>query len=105
MSIPNRFTKPPKRTFGGEESSLEVDDTPESTGSPARRFLGRISFGGASRHRPSFVARWRNSTEEEGAGLTPMSQRPPIPSALQSAGETYTTPLPVLSMSVLSIVS
>jgi hypothetical protein len=87
-----------------DESALEVDDTPDST-STARRILGRVSFGAGSHHRPSFAARWRDTTDEEGAVATPMSERPPIPSALQSAGEAYTTPLPVLSMIVLSIVS
>jgi hypothetical protein len=36
--------------------------------------------------------------------LSPSAERAPIPSALQQTGETNTTPLPILSMIVLSIV-
>ncbi|KAJ7682964.1 major facilitator MFS-1 [Mycena rosella] len=91
---------PPRRSFGPDESAL--DDSPESpepTG--VRRLIGRISFGN-SLHRPSFASRWRNSSNEEGI-TTPGTERPPIPSMMQSSAETYATPLPILSMIVLSI--
>jgi hypothetical protein len=42
--------------------------------------------------------------EEEAVGAG-AAERPPIPSALQPANEPDTTPLPALSMIVLSIVS
>ncbi|EKM57989.1 uncharacterized protein PHACADRAFT_251932 [Phanerochaete carnosa HHB-10118-sp] len=64
-----------------------------------------MSFSSAFRHRPSFVTRWRRTAEDEemGAVSTPKSERPPIPSALQPPPEMCATPLPALSMIVLSI--
>lgn len=103
---PNRTTMPPHRSFGMDESALDDEnDTPQHETSAMRKVLGRISFGG-SQHRPSFAARWRNGAEEgaEGELLTPSSERPAIPTVVQPSGEAYTTPLPVLSMIVLSIV-
>ncbi|CAL1699459.1 unnamed protein product [Somion occarium] len=52
-------------------------------------------------HRPSFLNRWQNTGGEDGDGLD--SPKPPIPSALQPPPEVYATPLPMLSMIVLSI--
>jgi hypothetical protein len=95
---------PPRRTFalGAGDSALDDNDT---TPVAAASRLGRMSFG-QSQHRSSFAARWRGVADEEGrlTGM-PTSERPPIPSALQPSGEPCTTPLPVLSMTVLSIVS
>ena len=42
---------------------------------------------------------------ENGLPSPAKSERPPIPSALPSSGEAATTPLPILPMIVLSIVS
>ncbi|KAJ7439351.1 hypothetical protein FB451DRAFT_1151677 [Mycena latifolia] len=94
---------PPRRSFGPDESAL--DDTPESAEQTGvRRLIGRLSFGN-SQHRPSFASRWRNGSNEEGTTTpgTPTSERPPIPTMMQQSGETYATPLPILSMIVLSI--
>ncbi|KAJ7108561.1 hypothetical protein C8R44DRAFT_884628 [Mycena epipterygia] len=96
---------PPRRSFGPASDESALDDspeTPEQTG--VRKLIGRISFGN-SQHRPSFVSRWRNGSNEEGGGTpnTPNQERPPIPTMMQSSAETYATPLPVLSMIVLSI--
>lgn len=92
---------PPRRVFGSEGSALD-DDIPEQ--STARRILGRVSFGN-SQHRPSFAARWRSVITNDGdADGTPTTERPAIPTMMQSSGEAYMTPLPVLSMIVLSIV-
>ncbi|KAJ7064824.1 hypothetical protein C8F01DRAFT_1128328 [Mycena amicta] len=86
---------PPRRSFGRDESAL--DDTEPATESPVRRLIGRISFGGLSQHRPSFASRWTNND------ANPTTERAPIPHMIQSSAETYATPLPVLSMIVLSI--
>jgi len=95
---------PPRRSFGVNESALDDDnETPQYEQNAVRRILHRFSFG-SSRHRPSFTARWRNNVDEEGGMVMPTSERPPIPTMMQPAGEAYTTPLPVLSMIVLSIV-
>ncbi|KAJ7158242.1 hypothetical protein C8R43DRAFT_1086999 [Mycena crocata] len=93
---------PPRRSFGPDESALDDSpETPEQTG--VRRLIGRISFGN-SQHRPSFASRWRNGGNEDGGTPgTPTPDKPPIPTMMQSSGETYATPLPVLSMIVLSI--
>jgi hypothetical protein len=91
---------PQRRSFGVQDSALDDEETAQP--SVVRRVLGRISFGG-SQHRPSFTSRRGN---EEDTPETPntASDRPPIPTMIQSAGEVYTTPLPTLSMIVLSIV-
>jgi|SRR3984957_10623757 len=98
---------PPRRSFGlaVNESALDDDEAPSIVERPlARRVLGRLSSD-QSQHRPSFTARWRNNQDaESGRTLSHVGERPPIPSALQPSGETYSTPLPALSMIVLSIV-
>src|ERR1700728_4110279 len=98
---------PPRRSFGlaANESAVEDDELPAIGDRPlVRRVLGR-SFG-QGQHRPSFTARWRgNHDAESGRALSQTGERPPIPSALQPAGESYSTPVPLLSMIVLSIVS
>ncbi|KII87638.1 hypothetical protein PLICRDRAFT_42144 [Plicaturopsis crispa FD-325 SS-3] len=86
----------PRRSFGVNESALDDNDTPNDQPT-ARRLFGRLSFN-RSQHRSS----WRAVPDEEG-GEGPADERPPIPSALQTPGEAYTTPLPALSMVVLSI--
>ncbi|KAF7318868.1 Histone H2B [Mycena chlorophos] len=85
---------PPRRSFGRDESTLDTEPAPQS---PARRLMGRLSFGALSRHRPSFASR---GPQED--STTP-TERPPIPHMISSSAETYATPLPVLSMIVLSI--
>ncbi|KAF7316344.1 Histone H2B [Mycena indigotica] len=86
----------PPRSFGRDESAL--DDTELATESPVRRLMGRISFSAFSQHRPSFASRWTNRSEEQET-----AERPPMPHMIQSSAETNATPLPVLSMIVLSI--
>lgn len=89
----------PRRVFGTEAA----DEQPPG-GSPQRRRLsGRVSFS-TIRPRTSIFGRRRSTIDEENGGdPTQTSERPAIPSALQP-GESYATPLPVLSMIVLSIV-
>ena len=93
------------------ESAIEDDETTndELTEPPIRRVFGRVSFDDPTRsqHRPSFAARWRSILTpdvETGPNEMQVIERPPIPSALQMP-EVPTTPLPGLSMIVLSIVS
>jgi hypothetical protein len=62
---------------------------------------GRAVSFSASRPRRQSASRWRQLVDDE-SGLEPAGP-PPIPSAVQPAGDT--TPLPMLSMIVLSIVS
>ncbi|KAJ3825505.1 hypothetical protein F5880DRAFT_1552169 [Lentinula raphanica] len=89
---------PPTRTFGTDDSALDDNDaTP--TRSALRRALPRISFG--SLHRPSFS--FKQSSDNDNNVVSPSVDRPPIPSVSQPAPEVYATPLPVLSMVVLSI--
>jgi hypothetical protein len=93
----------PVRSFGRLDSStLEGGNEalPRET-STVRRFLGgRISLGNLGR--PSFSSFGRDG---EAALPTPKSDRPAIPTMMQPSGEVYSTPLPKLSMVVLSIVS
>ncbi len=98
------MTSTSRRSFGISESALDANnDTPGSLpGSEQRRILGRISFNQGN-HKPSFTSRWRRSQDEEDGVRPAVPERPPIPSALEPKGELY-TPLPVLSMIVLSIV-
>jgi hypothetical protein len=101
----SRMTSTSRRSFGINESALDPNNnTPSSLpGSEQRRILGRISFN-QGHHKPSFTSRWRRSQDEED-GVGPAAPgRPPIPSALEPKGDLYSTPLPVLSMIVLSIV-
>ena len=94
---------PPARVFGGADDAFFAADGDSTDPTiTARPRPGRISFS-----RQSLAARWRGAGDEEAAAvpaLTPTSERPPIPSALQQSAETYTTPLPLLPMIVLSIV-
>ena len=99
-ALNSRSSSVPVRTFGRLDSSGSVaesgNDGPIST---ARRFLGRISLGNIKGGRPSF-------SSFRGDGLaTPKLDRPAIPTMMQPSGETYSTPLPKISMVVLSIVS
>lgn len=96
----------PARSFGRLDSVIMEDGNevlPREI-STARRsgFLGRISLGNLRGGRPSF-----GSFRRDGAAAlpTPKSDRPPIPTMMQPSGEAYSTPLPKLSMIVLSIVS
>lgn len=85
------------RSFGTQEPlSEDVNPTP----STAHRILGRISFSSLRRGRPSFL----NSGNGDSPS-TPSTERPPIPTMMNGSGEAYMTPLPKLSMVVLSIVS
>ncbi|EIM88851.1 major facilitator MFS-1 [Stereum hirsutum FP-91666 SS1] len=94
---------PAQRIFGTPADSAVADDELASTANspsalPNRR-PSRISFT----KRSSF-SRWRSQADEEmgdGGGGTPVP--PPIPSALQQSNESTSTPLPMLSMIVLSI--
>ncbi|RDB29876.1 hypothetical protein Hypma_013955 [Hypsizygus marmoreus] len=89
----------PRRTFGVQDSASN-DETVREEPNLLRRAL---SFG--SKHRPSFSLFRRYSVDSDSANGMPTStsERPPIPTMIQSSGEVYTTPLPILSMIVLSI--
>ena len=78
------------------------NDGPPPEMSTARRFLGRISLGNLKGGRPSFGSFRRDG---ETALPSPKSDRPAIPTMMQPSGEVYSTPLPKISMVVLSIVS
>ncbi|KAG2008216.1 major facilitator superfamily transporter [Coprinopsis cinerea AmutBmut pab1-1] len=81
----------PIRSFGVQDATNE-EETP-STPSAVRRMLSRLSFASSMR-RPSFL---RNHDEQ---GEDAVIERAPIPT---TKAEADATPLPVLSMIVLSI--
>lgn len=86
------------RSFGSQEPLTEEANPSPST---AHRILGRISFSSLRRGRPSFLG----SRNDGGSVSTPSTERPPIPTMMNASAEAYMTPLPKLSMIVLSIVS
>ena len=102
-ALNSRSSSVPVRTFGRLDASSSVtesgNDGPPGAISTARRFLGRILLGNLKGGRPSF-----GSFREDGLA-TPKPDRPAIPTMMQPSGETYSTPLPKISMVVLSIVS
>jgi hypothetical protein len=100
----NLIPGPPRRVFGVDDST---EETAPAEHSGQTRPNSRISFGQLPVPRKiSFIHRFRaNPDEEAGGASTSQPERPPIPSALTQATETYATPLPVLSMIVLSIVN
>ena len=95
----------PRRVFGPEDSALDTQDALPSRAEVPRDHAGRHSSS-HTQHRPSFLTRWQNFRQDEENAIphSPKPDRPPIPSALQPSPEVYATPLPILSMIVLSIV-
>lgn len=91
------------RTLGRTDSNDTDPATPASGSERATPTRPRSSF--VSRLRTmSQGSAWRKLADEELAspGLV---DKPPIPSALAPSGESLSTPLPILPMIVLSIVS
>lgn len=92
------------RTIGPRQTVLDSDETPvgraEHSPRPGSRFSPRrIPF--VSR----LLRRWGKGRDEHPQSQPPPpSERPPIPSALAPAMEVDSSPLPILSMVVLSIV-
>ena len=93
------------RTFGYHQPALHVDDTPVGrTGESPRPGLSRFSPGSIPLV-SQFVKRWGKSRDGRSQSRPPpSSEQPPIPSALAPATEVDSSPLPTLSMVVLSIV-
>ncbi|KAF9067469.1 hypothetical protein BDP27DRAFT_1267432 [Rhodocollybia butyracea] len=91
MSTPksNRLSATPRRTFGADDSALDDTDA-----TPTRSALRRTLPSFTSLRRPSFGFKKNDNTDVSPA---------PIPSVSQPSPEAYATPLPVLSMIVLSI--
>ncbi|KAG6837086.1 hypothetical protein H0H93_014978 [Arthromyces matolae] len=99
-SLQNDRSSAPIRTFGVQEP-LEGSQASVAFESPPpflRRVLSRISF--SSKHRPSVSS--QRIEDATGRTLSFSSERAPIPTVGPSA-EVYATPLPTLSMIVLSI--
>lgn len=90
------MSSPSRRSFGVPDASGLLRDG-EISDARERRLSPRTSW-----IRPNILSRLMNQDEELVKSTT--SERPPIPSALP-AREPDSTPLPVLSMIVLSIVS
>lgn len=92
------------RTIGPHQTALRVDQTPdgrtEQSPRPGLRFSPRrIPF--VSR----LLRRWGKGRDERSQSRPPPpSEQPPIPSALAPAMDAGSSPLPALSMLVLSIV-
>ncbi|KAF9475124.1 major facilitator superfamily MFS-1 [Pholiota conissans] len=99
MAAPNsRRPSTHVRSFGAPEAlSDDTNDTPGP--STARRILGKMSFSSLRRGRPSFL----NIRSGGDTPSTPSTERAPIPTMMSASGEVYMTPLPKLSMIVLSI--
>ncbi|KAF5356799.1 hypothetical protein D9756_006576 [Leucocoprinus leucothites] len=97
----------PVRTFGIQDPNTEsAEQGSSSSGEPniARRILGRISFNSLRNSTGSLLSRRRDGDGDNSSTSFPnTSGRPPVPTVMQVAGEAYTTPLPILSMIVLSI--
>lgn len=93
---PSRIALPKRRSFN--DSALDVAESPDPERRASPRRPGRVSFS-QNQARPS--GRWRALHDEE--ELFEAMDPPPIPSALKPEGDA--TPLPALSMIVLSIVS
>ncbi|KAF9557623.1 major facilitator superfamily MFS-1 [Agrocybe pediades] len=68
--------------------------------SVARRFFNKVSFKSLGR---GHTDRSNSLHESEGLISTPSTERAPIPTMMQSSAEVYATPLPKLTMIVLSI--
>ena len=78
--------------------TFSVDDT-LSTASAMRRALGRLSYG-------SFTTdNWANAERRLSRTYAEEVPNIPIPSVIPQTGDTESTPLPMLSITVLSIVS
>lgn len=106
-SPPVRAPSTHRRTFGPDESAVDVEDSPGPSQRPSsyfdhRRQPGRGSIS-HSNPRPSAL-RWRGTIDDDELPTEPSQDKPAIPSALQNPREEYSTPLPTLSMIVLSIV-
>ncbi|KAF9450306.1 major facilitator superfamily MFS-1 [Macrolepiota fuliginosa MF-IS2] len=94
----------PVRTFGtpGPVTPIADQESPSSNEqNVARRILGRISFGSLNKMPSSLLS--RRGDGEDAISSPGTTGRPPVPTVMQPSGETYTTPLPALSMIVLSI--
>lgn len=95
------------RSFGTPELTLEDGNeypqgsTSSEEPSAARRILGKISLSSFRRGRQSVTNPSQGDSRD---ATTQSSERVPIPTMMQSSGEVYMTPLPKLSMVVLSIV-
>ncbi|KAF8155795.1 hypothetical protein B0H34DRAFT_509817 [Crassisporium funariophilum] len=98
----SRRPSAPVRLFGTLESAdlNDENEAPPQETSAADRILGKISLSSLRRGRQSFAA---SRNEGERPRTSPSLERPPIPTMMQSSGEGYSTPLPKLSMIVLSI--
>ncbi|KAG2059734.1 hypothetical protein BDR06DRAFT_905245 [Suillus hirtellus] len=92
----SRSLNAPPRRFFGMRNDTEQDDDPSGPERSTRRASGGIH------RKQSFVSRWRTNTDVESAIKSPILERPPIPNALRGS-ESDSTPLPALSMIVLSI--
>lgn len=91
------MSSPSRRSFG-VPNALGIQHDGDIVDVHERRLSGRASWT-----RPNILSRLITEDEELGV-KSPTSERPPIPSALH-AREPDSTPLPVISMIVLSIVS
>ena len=95
---------PPHIRFAARPSVFEIqeptmdDNLPARSSSHLRRFLSTLSVGSRPGHGLT-----RTNTMD--SSKTTKTERAPIPSMMAPPDEVYATPLPTLSMVVLSIVS
>ena len=103
VSRADRHTAP-IRTFGVQEPAEDDQDAVHDSSPILRRVWSRLSL--SKKHRPSMSSQMDENAvqHEHGRSLSFSSERVPIPSVRQSSAEVYATPLPIVSMIVLSIV-
>ncbi|KAF8636948.1 hypothetical protein AX17_003199 [Amanita inopinata Kibby_2008] len=102
MSATNPINPPTRfltrtRVFGVQEPSMDGLAATTTTSEPSlvRRILTRLPFNNSKTR----TSRWRSTDSQRSATV----ERAPIPSMMRPSDEVYATPLPVLSMVVLSI--
>lgn len=92
------------RTFAPHQAALHIDETTVGRTEQSPQSNSRFSF----RRIPlvsRLLRRWSKGRGERSQSCPPLSsERPPIPSALAPSIEADSSPLPTLSMVVLSIV-
>lgn len=88
------------RSFGVHDTFSDHDEASHTAPTLLRKVLSRFSLRNNPRTSFSTVSERLPAVE---AGQNANSGRPPIPTMTQPSGEVYATPLPVLSMIVLSI--
>lgn len=84
-------------------SSRQIFGEPTNN-DPGKSMVEPRRFESLGHQKSSLASLWRRGQDEEGGTMLPASELPAIPSALEPKSALYSTPLPIPSMVVLSIV-